>query len=110
MDPLQSRALLQRNRIVCQIAFLQEVAPELPHEWQRVGLGEVAHVLQWVLEGLPSTCPRCPGTMLPGKALAQTFSGTPDFPGHEVVTISPGGPGELVDCLKCNICGHSVSV
>ena len=45
--------------------------------------------------------------MLPGFALEQTWTGTPDFPGHEVVTMSPGGPGRMVPCLKCNQCGHS---
>ena len=53
--------------------------------------------------------PRCPGGMLPSKAMAQTYSGVPDFPGGDVVTVSAGGPGALVDCLKCNVCGHSVT-
>ena len=48
--------------------------------------------------------------MLPGFALEQTWTGTPDFPGHEVVTVSPGGPGRMVPCLKCNQCGHSETV
>jgi hypothetical protein len=47
--------------------------------------------------------------MLPGVAMAQTYGGIPDFHGHEVVTMSPSGPGVLVDCLKCNVCGHSVT-
>jgi hypothetical protein len=53
-------------------------------------------------------CPRCGGAMRPGKAMVSTVTGTPDFPGCEVVTMSPGGPGRLVDCLKCEGCGHSV--
>lgn len=53
-------------------------------------------------------CPRCGGAMKRGKALVSTVTGSPDFPGGEVVTLSAGGPGRLVDCLKCAECGHSV--
>ena len=57
------------------------------------------------------TCRKCAGQMRPGKAIAQTFSaGMPDFPGDtHGMTISPGGPGKLVDCLKCEACGWSVT-
>ena len=54
-------------------------------------------------------CRKCGGEIKPGKALAQTFTGLPDFPGKEVVTISAGGPGRLIDCMKCEACGHSVT-
>ena len=43
-----------------------------------------------------------------GQAIAQTVSGRPDFHGGEVVTMSPGGPGQLINCMKCSRCGHSV--
>lgn len=59
---------------------------------------------RWNEEG---TCAKCGGEMKPGKAIAQTYSGTPDFPGGEVVTMSPSGPGKLVDCVKCELCGFS---
>ena len=48
--------------------------------------------------------------MWPGIAMGQTFSGSPDFSGGPVVTISPAGPGVLIDCLKCPQCGYSVSI
>lgn len=54
-------------------------------------------------------CRRCGGKMKPSKAIEQTWRGSADFPGMEVVTMSPGGPGRLVDCLKCECCGHSVT-
>lgn len=54
-------------------------------------------------------CRKCGGEMKPSKAIAQTLTGRPDFPGKEVVTISPGGPGRLIDCMKCEKCGHSVT-
>lgn len=66
-------------------------------------------------EGLGSTFARkcsslkCNGDMLPGVAMGQAFTGMADFPGCEVVTVSPGGPGAIIQCLKCNACGHSVS-
>ena len=46
--------------------------------------------------------------MKPGIALEQTYTGSPDFPGGKVVTMSPGGPGRLVECMKCEKCGWSV--
>ena len=55
------------------------------------------------------TCRKCDGKMLPGKALRETLAGLSDFPGGEVVTVSPGGSGVLVDCLKCTQCGWSVT-
>lgn len=46
-----------------------------------------------MIELLP--CRRCGGAMAPG--------------GGEVVTMSPGGPGEVVVCLNCVKCGWSVT-
>ena len=67
-------------------------------------------VKRWADTGDACTgCRRCGGEMRPGKAMQQTFTGAPDFPGKDVVTLSPGGPGVLVDCLKCSQCGHSVT-
>lgn len=54
-------------------------------------------------------CKRCNGEMKPGKAIEQTYTGIPDFIGGDVVTMSPGGPGRLIDCLKCSKCGWSVT-
>lgn len=52
-------------------------------------------------------CKKCGGAMKRGVAMEQTFTGTPDFAGGEVVTMSPGGSGKLVACLKCSSCGWS---
>jgi len=53
--------------------------------------------------------PGCDGIMRPSKAIQETLvSGLPDFPGDETgITLSAGGPGKLIDCIKCNTCGHS---
>lgn len=48
--------------------------------------------------------------MRPGKAMDQTYTGSPDFPGDtHATTISAGGPGRLTDCMKCEDCGWSVT-
>lgn len=58
-----------------------------------------------------TTCRRCGGKMAPSKAITQTLVGVPDFPGDDrPVTVSPGGPGRLADCMKCQACGWSVFV
>ena len=62
---------------------------------------------RYVEIGPAPTCARCNTPMQPGKAIEQTYTGTPDFPGAEVVTLSPGGPGKLIDCWKCPACGWS---
>ena len=58
-------------------------------------------------------CPRCKiGKMSEGKAIEQTWLvGIGDFNDSEVgMTMSPGGPGRLIDCLKCDLCGHSIRI
>ena len=57
-------------------------------------------------------CKKCGGYMIESKAIAQTFTGgILDFPSDKnPVTFSAGGPGEMVDCMKCEQCGWSVSV
>lgn len=56
-------------------------------------------------------CKQCGGDMNPGKALAQTFvGGMPDFEGDtHSSTFSAGGPGKMVECLKCEKCGWSTT-
>jgi hypothetical protein len=54
-------------------------------------------------------CRKCGAAMGRGLAIQETYTGTPDFPGGAVVTVSAGGPGRLIDCLKCPGCGHSIT-
>ncbi len=54
-------------------------------------------------------CRHCESPMAPGIAIEQTYTGSPDFQGGEVVTLSPGGPGRVIECLKCPACGWSVA-
>jgi hypothetical protein len=57
------------------------------------------------------SCRKCGGQMLPGIAMGQTYSaGMPDFPGDEkAVTLSAGGPGKVIEAMKCSKCGWSVT-
>ena len=62
-----------------------------------------------IAEKESSKCNRCGGEMNPGQALESTLVGEPDDMGG-CVTVSPGGPGKLVPCMKCAECGWSVTV
>ena len=55
-------------------------------------------------------CRKCGGEMREGIAIIQTYTfGEPDFFGDtRGITASPGGPGKIVECLKCESCGWSV--
>jgi len=57
-------------------------------------------------------CKKCGGEMRIGLATEQTWTtGMPDFPGElRGVTMSVGGPGKVVECLKCVECGYSVTI
>lgn len=54
-------------------------------------------------------CRKCGAVMAPGIAMAQTYTGSPDDLGGDVVTMSPGGSGNVVSCRKCKECGWSVT-
>jgi hypothetical protein len=54
-------------------------------------------------------CPRCDVPYVPGEAIEQTWTGRPEWPGDTIYTMTPGGAGRLVPCLKCPKCGHSVT-
>ena len=52
--------------------------------------------------------PKCQHEMKDGIAIQQTLTGTPDFiDDYAPVTLSPGGPGKLIECRKCVKCGYS---
>lgn len=62
------------------------------------------------VERRANRCKKCEGDMQPGIAMGQTLTGMPDFPGdRHATTVSPGGPGKLIDCMKCTACGWSVT-
>lgn len=48
-------------------------------------------------------CRKCEGQMHEGIAMGQTT-----YTGSEG-TCSPGGPGQVIDCMKCRECGWSVT-
>ena len=54
-------------------------------------------------------CRKCGGTMRPGKALVNGWSGSDDM--GEVCTVSADPKlHKLIDCMKCEKCGWSVSI
>lgn len=58
-----------------------------------------------------AVCGKCNGGVLAeGSAMVTTLVGVSDFPRGKVVTMSPGGQGRLVACLKCSSCGHSLTL
>lgn len=57
-----------------------------------------------------NTCPRCNIPLEPGKALVENASGEPDDLGGDIVTMSPDGTAQMVDCMKCPHCGLSRTV
>jgi hypothetical protein len=86
---------------------LREAADEFDNDGEYAG--HVIH-LRRLADELESKCRKCGGNMIAGKAIQQTLTGTPDFPGDDhAVTLSPGGSGKLIDCLKCEKCGWSVT-
>jgi hypothetical protein len=55
-------------------------------------------------------CPKCNTEMTDGLAIENTWVGKPDFIGDtRCVTMSPGGPGKLIECVKCHECGFSLT-
>lgn len=57
-------------------------------------------------------CSKCGGDMKEGLAMQSTLvSGMPDFIGDKQgITLSEGGPGRLIPCLKCEECGYSITI
>ena len=53
-------------------------------------------------------CPQCGGTLRPGKAIVNGWSGCDDM--GEVCTVSPDPRiSKMIGCIKCGECGWSVS-
>lgn len=54
-------------------------------------------------------CVKCLSILKQGIAIENTVTGIPDFIGDkDNCTISAGGSGKLIPCLKCPNCGYSV--
>jgi len=85
---------------------LTEIVNAFPVEVNGYDMWQIARA------ALKMTCKKCNGEMRLGQALEQTLiSGSPDFPGDKVgITMSAGGPGKLVDCMKCSDCGWSIAL
>jgi hypothetical protein len=65
-----------------------------------------------IVRELTAVCQHCGTPMRPGLAIEQTYLVSVDFPGEPPstgCTMSAGGPGTLVNCMKCSACGWSVT-
>ena len=70
---------------------LKDISPRLPDEMSVSG-----------------HCPKCGGTLRPGKALVNGWSGCDDM--GEICTVSLDPRiSKMIDCMKCEKCGWSVS-
>lgn len=80
--------------------------------WRAAQKNARAHLATTQSQTEALRCRFCGSTMRPGKAMVSTWiGGMPDLPGDtHSVTFSPGGPGRMIDCLKCPKCGYSVTV
>lgn len=91
-------------------AFTAGIERQIAYALEMDVLPEVKRLRIQLQNAMVGKCKRCGGPMEPSKAIAQTYTGMPDFPGDKhCVTLSPGGPGVLVDCRKCSACGWSVT-
>jgi len=55
-------------------------------------------------------CRKCGAPMRPGKAIVTLATGTSDFGDGDVATMSPDpSKPKMIDCLKCEQCGWSVT-
>lgn len=89
--------LFERTKYALQLWKVEDAAPVEPEE-----------VYSPNIVIIDDKCRKCAGQMRDGKAIMQGLTGVPDFADGEVVTMSPGGSGKLIDCRKCSDCGWSV--
>ena len=102
---------LYSQKELAGIAAMRAIVGDMPCiVYESLSIYDVIEAgIKEVQKQMRENCRKCDGKMLPGKALRETLAGMADFHGGEVVTVSPGGPGKLVDCLKCTQCGWSVT-
>lgn len=94
LDPNSDQDWEAECRMLADAAITEQALQALADEAQSMGLYD-------------PHCPRCGGTMLPGVAIQNTAVGIQDM--GEVCTMSYGGPGKMIECLKCEKCGYSVT-
>lgn len=54
-------------------------------------------------------CKKCGTEMVEGIAHVTGYCPRFEFPGADMGTVSPGGPGWRIDCYKCPACGWSMT-
>jgi hypothetical protein len=110
IDKTQLSSLCEQTGYFTENGNLLELAKAIWREGQAFGRSEMTSAIATGLAShLPSrSCKICNTKLTKGVAIINTLTGIPDFPGDaNAVTVSPGGPGSLVDVLKCPKCGWS---
>lgn len=117
--PPPSRLTFEMGFTACHDMLMPLLLEAMPHvtsadtlldgyRWSKVADSLFVERLR---EVIPDTCRKCGGEMREGVAMGQTVTGIPDFIGiDEVCTVSPGGAGKVIDCMKCVKCGCSVTL
>lgn len=74
-------------------------------------MAHVENAPRWAIDAYAALqgeiCPKCGGRMKPGIALTSTYAGEEDDIGG-CITLYHGGPGKLIDVIKCEQCGCSI--
>lgn len=103
---------LNKTNIIDHIIAVGEVLEELSKKPPVPSEGR--YFLIESIDTILFTCPirkcgghPCGGILAPGVAIEQTFSGEGDFGPDDDGTMSPGGPGKLIQVAKCPRCGAS---
>ena len=100
--------------------FARDVGPKMQTCFEflsrldQKGVQSVAHTVDKLRDNENDTCRKCGGRMIASKAIKNTFvMGIPDFLRSTArgdtlgQTMHAGGPGKLVECSKCELCGWS---
>lgn len=93
---------VERLRGLCKsaVGMLHDAGRDTDADEIRALIGDMEDL---ALARIPKRCRKCGGTMRPGIATGQTVDCSDEG------TMSPGGPGKLIDCIKCEKCGCSVT-
>lgn len=117
-EPIWMKALNEFRELKKSVTYNNE-GIEMPADYSFATVNSYVHAVGRQYEELEALClgmaceidrlkARCAHEMESGLALENTMTGVPDFPDGDVVTVSYGGPGKLVECMKCVKCGYTV--
>jgi hypothetical protein len=70
---------------------------------------DVTQHFEFVKTTLPTICRKCKGNCFPSKALINPLCGVSEWSDGDMIgaTLNASSDAVMVDCLKCEHCGHS---